>query len=102
VALLRLAGYFNPFDQQDRGASCRFLSAAGLQNNQQDWLEAAQADCTRAVTIDYSSADMLLKLVALDLRLSKLTEAQFVYEQFKRVDPNSPVIKLIENDQHVK
>jgi len=75
------------------------MSAAALQNQYNDWLEAAQLDCIKAIIIDYSSADMLIKLVAIDLRLNKITEAQFVYDQFRRVDPKSPIIQQIEKNQ---
>jgi hypothetical protein len=94
---MRVAGKFNPFDQQARGASARVLAATVLQQtNDKFWLEAARTELINALKVDYSAADMLLKLIVIDLKLDRIEEANFMYEQFKRVDPKSPVIAEIE------
>ena len=93
---LRNAAKYNPFDQQDRNASARWLAILALQNQTPELLEGARAELVYAIKIDYSAADLLLKLMAIDLTLGRDPEAQFFYDQFKRVNSGSPVIKLVE------
>jgi hypothetical protein len=98
VEYLRAAAQYSPFDPQNRAASARYISIAALNTSNKQWLEAARVECIIALQVDYSSADILLKLMAIDLQLNNVAEAQFFYEQFKRVDASSPVIKLV--DEH--
>jgi hypothetical protein len=61
-------------------------------------MEYARAEVLNALRIDYSDPDLLLKLFALDLRLGHQDEAGKAYNNFRRVNPNSPVIKLVEQN----
>lgn len=101
IGALRWARVLNPFDAQDRGGSCRVSAAYALQTNERGYWEFSRAECLRALQVDFSAADILLKTVALDLKLDNLAEAQFLYDQFKRADASSPVIKYVEQ-HHVK
>ncbi len=94
---MRLAAAFNPFDPQDRAASARIIAIFALTNQSKEWMEAARPELIKAIQTDYSSADLLIKLIAIDLKLEHTQEAQFVYEQFKRVDRKSPLIQLVNN-----
>lgn len=75
------------------------MGVFAIQTQDKTWLEAARAELIYALRADYSSADLLLKLIAIDLKLGHNDEAQFIYEQFKRVDPASPVIKLVDQNR---
>jgi hypothetical protein len=99
---LRLAARLNPFDQQDRDASARYVAVAALTSDNKQWLEAARVECIIALQVDYSTADLLLKLMAIDLKLDNVKEAQFFYDQFKRVNPKSPVIQLVDENNRQK
>lgn len=72
------------------------MAVAALQAGDTTWLNAARSECVHALLVDFSSADILLKMVALDLKLELFDEAQFFYDQFKRVDAKSPIIKFVE------
>jgi hypothetical protein len=98
---LRDSAKYNPFDADHRGASARVLAAAALQSGNETWLNFARLECIAALQTDFSAADILLKLIAVDLKLNRFQEAQFMYDQFKRVDARSPVIKFVE-EQHGK
>lgn len=76
------------------------MGVVAIQTDNKVWMDAARVELINAVRIDYSSADLLLKLIAIDLKLEHTQEAQFFYEQFKRVDPVSPVIQLVEHAAH--
>ena len=102
ISFSRAAGKFNPFDPLDRGASARQLSIIALQQEDKGWLNAARSEVIYALKTDYSAADLLLKLVAIDLKLGDDKEAQTVFEQFKRVNPSSPIIKLVEEQNRQK
>lgn len=91
------AGKFSPFDIQNRGAACRYISALALQTTNEGLLELAHYECAKAIAIDYTDAQMLIKLFAVDLRLRKSAEAQFIFDQIRRVDPKSPVIAYVES-----
>lgn len=73
------------------------IAVFALNNNSKDWMQAARPELIKAIETDYSSADLLIKLIAIDLKLEIFQEAQFVYEQFKRVDRKSPLIQLVNN-----
>ena len=96
INYLRLSARLDPFDADHRSASARVMGAASLQVGNESWLEAARLECIAALQTDFSAADILLKLVAIDLKLNRVTEAQFMYDQFKRVDAKSPVIAYVE------
>ena len=91
IYFLRLAGQFNPFDTSDRDASARILAVAAIQLPDRKWSELARLELIRALEVDYSSADLLLKLVAVDLKLGNKDEAKIVFQKFKRADPKSPL-----------
>ena len=93
---MRQAARFNSLSPENRGASARILAIVGLTQEDLGWAHAARAELMVAVQRDFSAADLLLKLVAIDLKLKEFQEAKFVYEQFKRVDPKSPIIKLVD------
>jgi hypothetical protein len=93
---LRNAGRFNPFDPQDRAASARMLAILAIQNQTPEMLEWARAELVFAIQRDPTSADLLLKLMAIDLTLKRDQEAQFIYDQFKRVNAKSPIIQLVD------
>ena len=93
---LRNAGKYSPFDQQNRNGSAHWLTILAIQNQTPELLEGARAELVYAIQVDSSSADLLLKLMAIDLTLKRDQEAQFFYDQFKRVNAGSPVIKLVE------
>jgi len=97
VDYLRKAGTLSPFDPQNRGAAARMLSIFAMKSEDRQWLEAARAECIVELQTDYSMADILLKLYVIDLKLNLTQEAQVVFDQFKRVDPKSPLIALVEN-----
>lgn len=101
VSLARWTAWLNPFDAQDRGLAARLTSAIALQTNDRQWLDIARYECIRALHTDYSAADILLRLVTVDARLGRKEEAQFIYQQFKRVDAKSPVISYVEKS-HVQ
>lgn len=60
------------------------------------WLPAARWECLVALQTDYSSADMIIKVVTIDLMLGNNDEANALFALFKRVDAKSDVIKLME------
>ena len=99
IAHMRMAGQFNPFDPQNRAASARIIAISALSSGEKAWLNAARPELIKAIQTDYSSADLLLKLITIDLKLENYSEAQFVYDQFKRVDRKSPLIALVDQ-QH--
>lgn len=94
-----MAALLNPFDPQNRGASAHIIAVTALSSNDKSWMQAARPELIKAIQTDYSSADLLLKLITIDLKLGLGDEAQFVYEQFKRVDRKSPLIALVDQ-QH--
>ncbi len=74
------------------------MALVGLTSDNKQWLEAARPELIAALNVDFSTADLLLKLIAVDLKLNNTTEAQSFYEQFKRVNPKSPLIKLVDEN----
>ena len=96
VWYLREAGKLSPFDPLNRAASARMMAIVGLISDSKPWLEASRPELIKAIQTDYSSADLLLKLMAVDLKLNNTKEADFIFEQFRRVDMKSPLIKLME------
>ena len=93
---MRWSGKLNPFDLVNRGAAARMLTMAGLGREDRSLLEQARGELITALQDDYSSADLLLKLIVVDLKLDIPNEARFVFEQFKRIDAKSPLIPLVE------
>ena len=89
---LRLAGQFNPFEQENRAASARTLAVAAIQLPDRKWSELARLELIKALQVDYSSADLLLKLVAVDLKLGNKDEAKIVFDKFKRADRKSNLV----------
>ena len=106
VVSMRRARELNPFESATRTGSARLMSVAALNlkdtKDGKDWLNAARAELLQAIQVDYSMADLLIKLVAVDLALDNVSEAQFIFDQFKRVDPISPVVKLVEENNRQK
>lgn len=104
IESLRLAGKYNPFDATDRGASARQMAivAITLEPPNRDWLLAARSEIIIALKTDYSSADLMIKLMAVDLRLGLEQESQLIYSELKRVNPNSPVVRLVDEQNRQK
>lgn len=71
----------------------------GIVLNNQDigWKRAARAEIIVALRTDYSSADLLAQLIAIDLALGLEAEAQLYYDQFKRVAKASPLIQFVKD-----
>lgn len=91
----RLAAILNPFDHDTRQAGARRYAAIAMQFNDKGLMQGARAELIEALRTDYSSADMLIKLVMIDLALDEISEAQHYYTQFKQVAKRSPFIKLV-------
>lgn len=65
------------------------------------WLEAARWECLLALQTDYSSSDLLLKVIAIDLTIGSPAlqqEANTLFELFKRLDPKSPLIEQMQRN----
>ena len=88
---LRLAGQLNPFDPNIRTGSAHFLTMVVLSTKEpkREWLMAAKAEAIVALHVDYSMADLLLKVSNIDRLLGDNEEAQQYYDMFRRADPKS-------------
>ena len=57
----------------------------------------ARAELLHALDIDYTSADLLIDLVSLDLDLGNFDEAQRYYDQFKLVAKGSKLNQFVKD-----
>ena len=71
------------------------MAEIALSNKDPEWEAAARSELLIALQTDFSSADLLAKLITVDLDLKNDTEAQHYYDQFKRVAKASPLIQLV-------
>jgi len=83
-------------------ASARALGTAAIQTKDKQLLEWGRAELFMALKVDYSMADLLLKLVAINLERDDIKEAQFIFDQFRRVDPVSPIVKYVTDNTKLK
>ena len=96
---MRAAALYEPFDWRIRGASGRIAGEIALRTDNKGWKEAARIELKAALEKDYTAADLLHRLITIDLQLGHNVEAQHYYDQFKRVAKASPLIKLVETHQ---
>ena len=62
-----------------------------------EWRRPARAELLHAIDTDYTSADLLIDLVALDLDLGNFDEAQRYYDQFKLVAKGSKLNQFVKD-----
>lgn len=100
---MRWAAKFNPFLVINRIASASVIGPTVLikHSDDKEWLEIARAETLVALKVDYTQSDLILQAIAIDFKLGLQDEAQALYDQFKRVDPRSPVIQYV-NRLHVQ
>ena len=95
VGQLREAARLDPFDWRKRNASANLLGIIAIKSADPAWQNAALPELRLALQTDYTSADMLFKVIAIDMAKENYAEAQQYYNQFKRVARASPLIQLV-------
>ena len=63
----------------------------------QELRRPARAELLNAIDTDYTSADLLIDLVTLDLDLGNFEEAQKYYDQFKLVAKGSKLNQFVKD-----
>lgn len=80
-----------------RGASARLMAVIAIDNNDKAWGQASIPELKKALEVDYTSADLLFKLITIELNLGQDKEAQFYFNRFKLVDSHSPFIRFVKD-----
>lgn len=96
---LRLAAKYNPFDQMMRGASARLIGNLAVAGGDAEILNVARHELGYALRVDFSSADLMLKLILVDLKLGTVEsrkEAADVFQVYKATAPGSPIWRQLE------
>ena len=92
---MRIAAQLNPFDWKMRQASAKLMVSIASSN--QGWRRAARAELINAIATDTSAPDMIIDLVAIDLELNNITEAQRYYDRFKLVAKGSKLLQFVKD-----
>lgn len=93
---------FMPLDPFIRGSTARVAGAFALQIDDKNLQQFARDKLLQALRVDWTSADLMQKLLVLDLRLGNEREAQAVYQQFKHFAPTAQLTQIIEAAQAQK
>jgi hypothetical protein len=95
IGALRLSARLFPIERRYRIASALLLGNIALQNDNAQWKAAAVPEIKLALVDDPTSADLLAMLIAFDLSLDRINEAQAYYDRFKRVARRSPLLDWV-------
>lgn len=89
----RLAATYNPFDHNSRTAGASVMGLVALTSHDQGWLEAARSEIRYRLETDSTDAVLLIRGLMVNLELKDEKEANFYYDQFKRVDKKFTAIR---------
>jgi hypothetical protein len=95
VDYFRIAEQLNPFDVFIRGQTARAYAVTALRWNDKNWLILARGELLQAIKRDTTSADLIQKLIIVDLRLNNISEAQMFLGLFMKLDPKSDLSKAV-------
>ena len=98
---LRRSAHIFPLDRRFRTSSASFLANAAMQQSDPAWQRIAIPEIRHALQADPTQADILAMLVACDLNLDRVAEAQVYYDQFKRVAKMSPLIQMVKDQKRL-
>lgn len=73
------------------------MGAAAMQSQDKGWEQAARLEIINALQTDPTAADIMLDLITIDLNMDNVKEAQFYYDQFKRISRKSPFIQFVKD-----
>ena len=95
IGQLRAAKSLNPFEPRIRTGPGRMMGLIAVAENNKQWYEAALPELELALQTDYTDPAVLIKLIQIEMALGHTEQAQRYYDQFKRVDRASPLIKFV-------
>lgn len=80
-----------------RGAAARRISQIAMLTDSAEWKAAAIPELRLALQIDYTSADLLARLIDFELNADQVEQAQAHFDKFRRIAKASPLIAFVKN-----